>query len=100
MGGLLATQADLRAEVLYVPHHGASEPVLPEFVRAVRPTHAVISGEERDPAELATVQALFKGAWLANTFFDGTVQLRATADGWRAKTRRRGTVHFLGLKGR
>ncbi|MFH1731371.1 MAG: DNA internalization-related competence protein ComEC/Rec2 [Planctomycetota bacterium] len=47
MGGLLAGRKDLRADVLYVPHHGVNEPVLAEFVGAVRPKIAVISAKRK-----------------------------------------------------
>ena len=86
MGGLMATHDDLRAEVLYVPHHGAYEPVLPEFVRAVKPSYAVISDDRGDAAAQKKVAALFKGAWLYQTFVDGNIRLDTTPTGWRART--------------
>ncbi len=86
MGGLIATHRDLRADVLYVPHHGADEPGLPEFVRAVKPSYAVISGDRGDTAARKKVAALFKGAWLYQTFLDGNIHLDTRPDGWRART--------------
>ena len=83
-----ATCGDVRADVLYVPHHGAYEPVLGEFVRAVKPDHAVISGKRPEPAEHEKVRRLFTGTWLYETYRDGTIHLRATQGGWRARLSR------------
>lgn len=84
MGGLLATQADLRSEVLYVPHHGAKEPVLAELVRAVGASHAVISGDRADTQP--EVIRLFRGALLYRTYADGTITLRSTGAGYSASS--------------
>jgi competence protein ComEC len=87
MIGLMSGGADLRAEVLYVPHHGADEPDLPRFLRRVNADLAVISGDRRDTAR--GVLDLFEPGSLYCTFRDGDVTLTATGRGWQAiRTRR------------
>ncbi len=87
MGGLMATQADLAADVLYVPHHGTNEPVLDEFVHAVAPRYAVVSA--RDAAQGNTRWRPPEGIETYWTSCHGDVSFRATADGWLARTQRR-----------
>jgi competence protein ComEC len=94
LAGLLTAQTELDSEVLYVPHHGAEEPVLAEFVRTVDPDVAVISADREDTTP--AVLELFQGVRLYQTYEDGTVTLRADERGWRAEAAR----HSLGLNGR
>ena len=91
MGGLMATEGDLAAEVLYVPHHGKDEPVLDDFVRAVAPRYAVISdrndkGREerrwRPPEEIDAYA----------TYCHGDVSFHATGDGWMVRTQSSGAA--------
>ena len=82
MGGLLAVRKDLEADVLYVPHHGANEPVLDEFVRAVRPKVAVVSSSRWG----AGADGPLKGIRTYRTSDDGTITLKATSAGWAART--------------
>jgi len=86
IGGLMATRDDLRAEVLYVPHHGVDEPGLSEFIARVRPAFAVISAApaERDDAVLG----LLRGARTYRTFESGDIILRSSPAGWTAETER------------
>ena len=82
MGGLLATGKDIAADVLYVPHHGADEPALAEFVRAVGPTIAVISDAHWSPDSGKTKIEALKHTHTYRTSRDGTITLRATSSGW------------------
>ncbi len=84
MGGVLATRGDLRAEVLYVPHHGADEPVLPEFLRAVRPSIAIISGAPWESG--GNIDGLLGDIRTYRTAERGTITLTATGTGWTAQT--------------
>ncbi|MFO7898890.1 MAG: ComEC/Rec2 family competence protein [Planctomycetota bacterium] len=88
MGGVLATQDGLAADLLYVPHHGAREPVLGEFVRAVSPRVAVISSERRSPREAEAVRHHFEGVRLYATWEHGRIRATADEDGWRVETER------------
>ena len=84
MGGLLAIRKDIEADVLYVPHHGADEPVLAEFVRAVRPKIAVISDAQWSPGSRESeseIKAL-KNTPTYRTSRDGTITLQAISTGW------------------
>jgi competence protein ComEC len=73
---LLDTGADLRADVLKVPHHG-SRYMVPEFVDAVRPRIALISvgaGNRYGHPNPSTVSRLTaKGATVLRTDQDGDV---------------------------
>ncbi len=88
MGALLATRDDLEADLLYVPHHGADEPVLGEFVETVAPSIAVISSARRSSDELRAVQSYFEGIPLYQTWRDGSIRATATDDGWQVQTER------------
>ena len=86
MGGVLATSDALGAEVLYVPHHGADEPVLEEFVRAVGPHIAVISGAPWDTSDTAT--AALHPARVLRTSEHGTITLTARNGVWQIRVAR------------
>ncbi len=88
MGGLLATSSELRAEVLYVPHHGAKEPVLDEFIQAVSPHYAVVSNERPEKNEWREVKRLLGGARVYHTFDRGNVEFISTGSGWLVRTER------------
>jgi len=88
IGGLLATCDDLRADVLYVPHHGADEPVLPELIAAVAPEVAIVSAARYERDEREKTARLFGGIRLYFTFRDGTITLRSGPGGWSAETER------------
>jgi competence protein ComEC len=85
MAGMLAQHDDVRAETLYVPHHGAPEPVLAEFIRAVKPDIAVISAAGYDRND--DVLDLLRGIPTFRTFEHGTLTLRASDEGWEITTR-------------
>jgi competence protein ComEC len=86
MGGLMATSDDLAAEVLYVPHHGAQDPVLGDFIRAVRPEYAVISSDSVGGKGRTEARRLLPGVFVYRTFTDGTVYFRAGPSGWSVRT--------------
>jgi competence protein ComEC len=90
MVGLMSSGAELRSEVLYVPHHGADEPELPRFLRAVDADVAVISASRRGTSD--RVLDLFADRRLYCTFRDGDVTLTATREGWRVRTERSSAV--------
>jgi competence protein ComEC len=79
---LLAGHPDLEAEILTVPHHGASNPMSEALARAVRPVIAVISAEEGmpDPGTVAAYAAA--GARVVSTGDHGTIRILATPQGF------------------
>ena len=84
MGGLLAIRKNIAADILYVPHHGAEEPVLAEFVRAVAPKIAVISDAQWDTdlSESGSEIEALGNIPTYRTSRDGTITLQATSTGW------------------
>ena len=58
---LVASGADLRADVLVAPHHGRPEPGASELVRAVAPKIIVASAAEGEPLDPAYAGALRTG---------------------------------------
>lgn len=88
MGGLMATQPNLVAEVLYVPHHGKEHPVLADFVRTVAPRYAVIS----DRADRIAPERRWHPSEPVETYrtsSHGDISFHATAEGWAVRTQRR-----------
>ena len=76
---ILASGADVRADVLKVGHHGSAYSSTPEFIRAVSPRYAVISvGRDNlfgHPAR-ATIDTLRDiGATVYRTDEDGSVAI-------------------------
>ena len=90
MGGLLAGRKELRAGVLYVPHHGVNEPVLAEFVGAVSPKIAVISGARWSVDD--QVDELLRGARTYRTSESGNITTTATPSGWTVMTERQASA--------
>jgi len=90
MGGLLAGRKDLRADVLYVPHHGVNEPVLAELVRAVTPKIAVISAGQWEVHD--EVDKLLRGARTYRTSESGNITITATPSGWAVTTERQASA--------
>jgi competence protein ComEC len=80
---LARSPADLRADVLVVPHHGSGSSSTPAFVAAVSPGHALIASGYRNrfrfpaPAVVARFQAA--GTTLHDTARDGAVTVRLGA---------------------
>jgi competence protein ComEC len=74
---LLRSGANLRATVLKVPHHGAVEAAVPEFLRAVSPEWALVSasGDARmshpSPVTIERLKAL--GTEIRRTDMDGAI---------------------------
>lgn len=81
---LLGSEADLRADVLKVPHHG-SRYSLPEFVAAVRPRIAVISvgadNRHGHPSPLIVDHLRRSGTVVARTDLHGDTAVVATEHG-------------------
>ncbi|OGR82140.1 MAG: DNA internalization-related competence protein ComEC/Rec2 [Elusimicrobia bacterium RIFCSPHIGHO2_01_FULL_64_10] len=82
--------AEIRADVLKVPHHGSDPgPVLDEFLDRVRPGIAVVS-EGKNPFGLPSASVLFRlrkaGARTVQTGISGAVTLEAGRDGTRFRT--------------
>ncbi len=77
--------AGLRADVLKAGHHGSQTSSTESFLAAVAPELAVISvGRRNDyglPDEVVLDRLQRRGAAIARTDRDGTVVVRATADG-------------------
>ncbi len=84
MGGVLAIRKNVTADILYVPHHGAEEPVLAEFVRAVAPKIAVISDArwDTDLSECGSEIKALGNIPTYRTSRDGTITVRVTDAGW------------------
>ncbi len=84
---LLASDANLRADVLVMGRHSADFSGLPEFLRAVQPRALVFSNHPFPAAERAPTAWIQKVADLGITPFDqsrcGAVQLRIDRDGLR-----------------
>lgn len=81
---ILASGADLRADILKVGHHGSAYSSTPEFIRAVSPTFAVISvGRDNlfgHPAR-STPETLERGgAHVYRTDEDGAVTISSDGD--------------------
>ena len=87
---LLVSGQDLRADVIFMPHHGSWYPNIPRLLDAVRPEAAVISCD-RGYASLQTLAALSErnirtlqtsetGA-IDMTVTSGTLQIRTMLDG-------------------
>lgn len=80
---LLAAGADLRADVLKVPHHGSARSNAPDFLDAVRPAVALISAAGSDwmrlPSEKVVDSLRQRKSLVLRTDRDGLV--RVTSDG-------------------
>ncbi|MCA9771731.1 MAG: MBL fold metallo-hydrolase [Myxococcales bacterium] len=75
---LAADPARLRADVLYIPHHGWGPGSTPEWIRAVAPQLAVLSvGPSRWPAPDDAVLARYEGIPMARTDRDGAIVVRS-----------------------
>jgi competence protein ComEC len=87
---LLHSDADLRASVLKVPHHGSCNSTSPAFVRAVRPAVAVVSvGEENTFGHPSrTVLDRLRSSLLFRTDRHGTVRLSTDGERLRVQPER------------
>jgi competence protein ComEC len=88
---LLASGADLHADILKQPHHGSAK-ILPEFLAAVRPRVAVIGvGADNDygqPAPTALRADAAAGVLtVLRTDTQGDVEVALTPDGLATATR-------------
>jgi competence protein ComEC len=82
---LLAAGADLRADVLLVPHHGSGTSSTPAFLRAVRPAHVVFTTGYRNrfghPNPDVVARYLATGAAVLRTDRDGAVTVAIATGG-------------------
>ncbi len=81
---ILASGADLRADVLKVGHHGSAYSSTPDFIRAVSPRYAVISVGRNNlfghPAQ-STIETLQQaGARIYRTDEDGAVTVNTDGE--------------------
>ncbi len=89
--------ADLRADILMVPHHGSRTSSTPPFIAAVQPAHAVFTAGYRNrfghPRADVVRRYADAGAALYRSDYDGSIEFRVSADGivasrWRDDNRR------------
>lgn len=91
---LARAPADVRADVLVVPHHGGKGSSTPSFVSAVAPAHAVFSAGYRNPFghPRPNIIARYGGSSIWRTDRDGALRVvlgeRAGVTSWRATHRR------------
>ncbi len=78
---LVQAGVELSADVLKVSHHGSDSGTLMQFVLAVSPTYAVISGDTRydNPDDETVLKLLYGGAHLLHTLQNGHIVM--TTDG-------------------
>ncbi len=97
---LLKSGADLRSNVLKVPHHG-SRSLLPQFIEAVQPALAVISVGTHNtfghPAQ-STLEVLSRcGAKVLRTDLHGAVIVHTDGRSMKVKTGRTGVLRHTSL---
>ncbi len=82
---LLASGADLSAEVLIVPHHGSRNSLVPELYAAVRPRYAISStgflNHWKFPAKAVRDALAGQGVTLFDTGRQGQISVRWRGDG-------------------
>ncbi|MDQ7780308.1 MAG: ComEC/Rec2 family competence protein, partial [Planctomycetota bacterium] len=82
---LCKSGADLRADVLVVPHHGSAGSLCVEFIEAVKPSVVVVSRRKRagDAQSMLRVFAAYweRGARVADTSKSGAVTVRLARNG-------------------
>lgn len=87
-------EANLRATVLKVPHHGSATSSTAEFVEAVAPEAAVISlgfvNRFHFPAPEVVERYRYEGARVLRTDSDGAIEVDAGSDGASLQTYRSG----------
>jgi len=72
----LIDHADLRADVLVLPHHGSFKPWTAEFVRAVSPTYVLRSSGKRSEISEAGLNDLMRTYRYLNTADTGSILVR------------------------
>jgi competence protein ComEC len=87
--GLIESRAELRADVLKVPHHGSRNSSWPQFIDLVKPKLAIVSAGERNrfghPHRETIERYLSCGAQMLQTYSHGTVTIES--DGVDIKVR-------------
>jgi competence protein ComEC len=90
---LVASHADLRADILKVPHHGSKTSSSEAFINAVNPKYAVISVGERSrfghPHASVVNRYVASGVRILQTGVSGTVTVEIDRDTYRVKTYRK-----------
>jgi competence protein ComEC len=88
--GLIESRADLRADVLKVPHHGSRNSSWPQFIDLVKPRLAVVSAGERSPfghPHKETIERYLScGAQILQTGRHGTVTVESDGLGIKVRT--------------
>jgi competence protein ComEC len=72
----LIDHADLRSDVLVLPHHGSFKPWTAEFVRAVSPTYVLRSSGKRSEISEAGLNDLMRTYRYLNTADAGSILVR------------------------
>lgn len=80
----------LKADVMKVSHHGSDSGTLMQFVLAVSPEYAVISGNARydNPDDETVLKLLYGGAHLLHTLQNGHIVFTTDGDGLTALSQR------------
>jgi len=90
---LVASQTDLRADILKVPHHGSKTSSTETFVEAVNPKYAVISVGERSrfghPHASVVKRYVSKGIRILQTGITGTVTVAIDGETYDVRTYRK-----------
>ena len=90
---LVASGADLRADILKVPHHGSRTSSTEAFINAVNPEYAVISVGERSrfghPHPAVVQRYLARGVKLLQTGRDGMVTVETDGSSFDVRTYRK-----------
>lgn len=88
---LLEQPGRVSADVLLVPHHGSRSSSSAEFIRAVRPSLALISVGRNNPYGLPDIRVVdryrMRGVQVLRTDRDGAVTLVLGADGYHVRAR-------------
>jgi competence protein ComEC len=86
---ILASGADIGADVLKVGHHGSAYSSTPEFIRAVAPRTAIISvGRDNlfgHPAAVTLETLRESGANVYRTDKDGAVEVESDGRAWNVR---------------
>lgn len=79
---LLGSGADVSVDVMKVSHHGSGTATLLEFVKAVSPQYAVISGNERygNPDDEVLLKLLSCGSHLLHTLQNGHIIIHSNGE--------------------
>lgn len=87
---LVAEGAELSADVMKVSHHGSDSGTLMQFVLAVSPEYAVISGDTRydNPDDETVLKLLYGGAHLLHTLQNGHIVMSTDGEALTVSSQR------------